>query len=318
MRRFGVGLVVAAAVLGAAAGCAGEAGGPGQPTGEPRIEPAWTSCRQEMPTSSEPAPGGAGDTATLPRLDDSFQPVAVVVCTRGLLRAPGGVAEPPTAERRAENVTALVAALRLPDEPRTDGPCTLELYLPPFFVLLDEQGRWARPGVPLDECGKPRAEVREALGGLRLTPAAAGPPESESAEAGCTPQWADMVWVTGISGTEGEPAVVPAGFDGPVRVRLCVYRVPADQQRTGKPAGEFVSGRYLAEDQWTGARREIESAPAAAACTNPASRFAVLHLGSGQLYAELDGCRRLLAYAADGGATLRQATPALLTLLTGR
>jgi hypothetical protein len=94
--------------------------------------------------------------------------------------------------------------------------------------------------------------------------------------------------------------------------------VPAEQQRTGKPAGDFLSGRYLSDEQWAGARREIESAGAARPCTTPANRFAVLHIGAGQLYVELDGCRRLLAPSAAGSETLRQASPALLALLAER
>jgi hypothetical protein len=196
------------------------------------------------------------------------------------------------------------------------------LYLPPFLVLLDAQGRWVRPGLPSDECGKVRAEVRDAVQGLRLTPVTSRPIQeiesSEAAAAGCSQQWADMVWVAGGSGVTGEPAVVPPGFDGPVRVRLCVYRVPAGQQGSGKPAGDFVSGRYLSGEQWAGARREIESAAPADPCTTPASRFAVLHIGAGQLYVELDGCGRLLATTAAGDETLRKASPALLALLTAR
>jgi hypothetical protein len=261
--------------------------GQGQELGEsPVIQPAWTSCA-----------GKTAETADLPHLDDSFQPVAAIVCPAGL-------------ENRTTDVTALVAALRLPDEPRTADLCTLELYVPPFLALLDEQGRWVQPGMPLNSCGKVRREVRDALDKLAV-------PETEAAEAACSRQWADMVWVTGQLGAagQGQPAVVPPGFDGPVEVRLCVYRVPENQQGSGKPAGDLVSGRSLSEPQWAAVKREIESAPAAPDCQTPASRFAVLHFGAGQLYVELDGCRRLLAPAADGTQTLRQASPALVKSL---
>ena len=330
MSRFGWGLL-AAAVLATVAGCAGPAKEPAQPPGEPRIEPAWTSCAAEAPMlswpapsgrrPSEPAPAGGGDPGTLPLLDDSFRPVAAVVCPAAGPRPPGD-GKPTATERRADDVTALVAALRLPDEPRSGGPCTLELYLMPWLALLDEQGRWTRVRAPVDACGKVRAEVRDAVQGLRLTPASTRPSpqieSSEAAAAGCTPQWADMVSVTAARVTAGGPAVVPPGFDGPMQVRLCVYRVPAEQQRTGKPAGDFVSGRSLGDEQWAGVRREIESAGAAAVCTTPANDFVVLHFGAGQIYAELDGCRRLLATAADGSETIRQASPSLVALLTVR
>jgi len=322
MSRFGVIFVVATAVVVTAAGCAGQAGAPAPPSGHPTIEPAWTSCAAEAPAGAGPALPGRDDIAGLPRLDDSFRPVAAILCTSAPLRRPDGGADLTATESRADDVTALVTALRLPDEPLTGGACTMELYLPPFFVLLDAQGRWVRPGVPGDGCGKVRIEVREALQGLRMTPVSSRPikeiESSEAAAAGCSQQWADMVWVTGGGGASDEAAVVPPGFDGPVRVRLCLYRVPADQQRTGKPAGDFVSGRYLSDEQWAEARREIESAPPAGPCTTPANRFAVLHIAAGQLYAELDGCGRLLAQTAGGRATLRKASPALLALLTAR
>ncbi|MFI7547096.1 hypothetical protein [Actinoplanes sp. NPDC049599] len=321
MRRFGVLLLVMTAVLAASAGCGGGSGAPAPPAGQLKIEPAWTSCAAEAPTPSGPGLPGPADAGTLPRLDDSFQPVAAVVCSSAPLRRTDGGQDLVATESRAEDVTALVTALRLPDERLSGGACTLELYLPPFFVLLDARGRWVRPGLPADECGKVRSEVRNAVQGLRLTPVAGRPvreiESSEAAAAGCGQQWSDMVWVAGAGAgaDSGRAAVVPPGFDGPEPVRLCVYRVPAEQQRTGKPAGDFVSGRYLSDEQWSGARREIESAAAAGPCTTPASRFAVLHFGAGQLYVELDGCRRLLAQAADGSQTLRRASPALLALL---
>jgi hypothetical protein len=289
MRRSSVVLLLVAAFL---VSC-GKGGGGAAPV----VHPAWTSCA-----------GQAADTAELPRLDDSFQPVAAVVCPVSPQLQAG-------VESRATEVTALVAALRLPDERRTADACTLELYQPPFLALLDAQGRWVQPGLPGDACGKVRIEVREALDDLRLTPVSAPPvQETEAAEAGCSRQWADMVWAVGAMGAAGSgaPAVVPPGFDGPVPIRLCVYRVPEDQQGTGKPAGDFVAGRFLDEQQWAAVTREIEAAPAAPACTTPAGRFAVLHFGAGQLHVELDGCRRLLAPAADGAETLRQASKTLV------
>jgi hypothetical protein len=304
MRRSGVVFLLAATILMSAGACANEVG-----VAPP---PAWTSCPVQ--------PAERTGTGGLPHLSDSFHPVAAVVCSTAARRRIGGGEEQVATEGRAQDVTALVAALRLPDEPLSGEACTTELWLPPYFVLLDEQDRWVRPGLPHDGCGKVRVEVRNALQALRLTPVPTRPVQeiesSEAAAAGCSQRWADMVWATGQMGsaTPEEPAVVPPGFDGPVQVRLCVYRVPADQRGTGKPAGNFVSGRYLDEQQWAAARREIEAAATAPPCTTPASRFAVLHYGAGQLHVELDGCRRLLAPTAAGGETLRQASPGLVAL----
>jgi hypothetical protein len=321
MRRHGVFFLVMTAVLATVAGCAGEPGAPAPPSGQLKIEPAWTSCAAEAPTPSEPGRPDPGSVWSLPRLDDSFRPVAAVVCSTDQVRRPDGGADLAATESRADDVTALVAALRLPHLERSGGgACTLELYLPPFFVLLDEQGRWVRPGVPGDRCGKVRGEVRDAVQGLRLTRVSAVPFEevesSEAAAAGCSQRWSDMVWAAESSSQQ--PAVIPPGFDGPVRPQLCAYRVPAEQQGTTKPGGDFVFGRYLSDESWAGAQREIKSAAAAGPCTTPANRFAVLHIAAGQIYVELDGCRRVLAQTADGSQTLRLASPALLALLAER
>ena len=292
--------LIATAVLALTAGCAGDR--------EPlAIEPAWTSCAAQ-------ASGPPGTTADLPRLDDSFQPVAAVICGHPLVPPSGRGPVSATDEHRVTDVTALVAALRLPDEPRTADACTLALYVPPFLALLDQEGRWVRPGLPLNVCGQVRQEVRDALKVLQPAPTVT-PTEDGSAVAGCTRQWADMVAATASTTPTGEPAVIPAGFDGPVPVRLCVYRVPEDQQGTGKPAGDLLTGRNLGDEQWAAARRDIEAAAPAGPCPGPAGRFAVLHLATGQIHVELDGCRRLLAQAADGRGTLRQAVPALVDLL---
>ena len=312
MSRF-----VAIMLVAMLAGCAG---GPTPPSDPPTVQPSWTSCAVDAPDQSGlERPSGA---AQLPPLDDSFRPVAAVLCLSAPLRRSDGGTDLAATEKRADDVTALVAALRLPDERLSGGACTLEAYHLPFFALLDAQGRWVRPGAPSDQCGKVRIEVRTALENLRLTPVSSRPVEelqsSEAAAAGCSRQWADMVWVTGGWGASDQAAVVPPGFDGPVEVRLCAYRVPAAQQRTGKPAGDFVAGRHLSEEQWAAARREIEAAAPAGPCTIPAGSFVVLHHPAGQLYVELDGCRRLLAQTAGGEQTLRQATPALLKLLAPR
>jgi hypothetical protein len=131
---------------------------------------------------------------------------------------------------------------------------TADLVLAPYLVLLDVRGRWVRPGVPVDECGKPRTEVRAAIQRLRLTRTSAraiGQVESaEAAAAGCDQHWSDMIWAIASLGTTSEPAAPAALYTGPAPARICVYRVPTDQQRTAKPAGDFVSRRQLTGGQW--------------------------------------------------------------------
>jgi hypothetical protein len=328
MIRFGMALAVGLAVAVVGTGCAGPAGGRSaggqaagrqRTSGPPAIEAAWRSC----PAPASPDLGESGnEAATLPLLEDGFHPVAAVLCRTLPVRRPDGSTLLVATESRASDVTALVAALRLPDEPLTAGMCTADLILTPYLVLLDQPGRWVRPGVPVDECGKPRREVRAAIDGLRLTQTSSRTiRQIESAEAvaaGCEQQWADMAWAVGAgAGTPSRPAAPPALYSGPATVRVCFYGVPAAERGTGKPAGDFVSGRKLTAGQWAAVKREVEAAAPATPCTTPATRFALVRTDAGETYVELDHCRRILAPTTAGHDTLRQGSTALVALLAG-
>ncbi|HYN97582.1 MAG TPA: hypothetical protein VES42_27405 [Pilimelia sp.] len=334
IRRYGRGTGAAALASGVAvavlAGCAGRAVDGGQPapapTGTPVVHPRWTSCDAALgPATGNPKEqllGGGADGAALPRLDDSLRPVAAVVCHRVAQRRPGGGEDLVAREDRAGDVAALVAALRLPDEPRTADACALDLPRVAWFALLDEDGRWVRPGLPADACGKVRIEVRDAVAALDLRPVrstAVGEIESSAAAAaGCSMQWADMVWVetrepgAGRAGRLGT-ALSPAG-----QLRWCVYRVPAAERGSGKPAGEFERGGVLAPPRRAAIERALAAAPPARLCTSQASRFGLLRPvdgTSGEVYVELDGCRRVMAVPPAGGVVLAQGDAALAALL---
>jgi hypothetical protein len=344
MGRIGATCLVGA-VIGAVAGCAGQSlglGGPGVDRlgGAPEVRPSWTSCEKEAPDPLRAVPGAAspgaaspgaaspdaaspdrGDPAVLPRLGDGFTPVAAVICAQTFERRPDGGEDMVAIESRADDIAALVKTLRLPDEPRTDRPCTADLVIPPWLALLDGQGRWVRPGVPYDECGKPRIEFRNAVDALTLKRVSTRPiKETESAEAataGCAQSWADMVWVE-ASGGFLDPAARVESLPAPsARMRLCAYRVPVGEQGGGKPAGDFAYGGPLAPDRWADVERSIRNAGPAKRCTTPASRFAVLMpvAGGQEVYVELAGCHRILATSVSGGAALRQADDALVDLL---
>jgi hypothetical protein len=284
-----------------AAGCANAGTAPG---GTPEVNPTWDSC----PTTRA-APDAGGD---LPRLGDDFTPVAVTICATGPRAAVAGGEDLVATEQRSDDVAALVAALRLPDEERTSGACTLDLPIVPWFALHDAQGRWVRPGVPVDACGKPRIEVREAIAALPLTTVTRRKvgevTSSAAAAAGCEQRWADMIAVEAGDGSTAPP---PAGYaPAPdAEVRVCVYRVPPAERDSGKPAGEFVAGGPLTSAEWAAVRRALPSGTPAARCGTPANRFAVL---AGEVYVELDGCRRVLS---AGGGGLLQGTAELTRAL---
>ncbi|MEU8297969.1 hypothetical protein AB0C04_11860 [Micromonospora sp. NPDC048909] len=321
------GLMAAAAiaVVGVAiAGCvpSGSPGPPARDGGPPRIVERWTSCAPAAPEvgGGLPVPGAA---TGLPLLDDTFTPVTAVLCGQEARQRPGGGRDLVVTERRADDVAALVAALRLPDEPPARGACTADLVLPPWLALLDERGGWLRPGIPADGCGKPRAEVRAALGGLRLTTVSTRTvreiESAEAAAAGCAQQWADMVAVRTASGPSPTRATGPPPIAADVAVRLCVYRVPAREQGSAKPAGEFAYGRVLPPDRWATVARALAETGPAAACATPAGRVALLrpaHTPGAEVYVELDGCRRVLNLPATGDPSLAQADRTLTDLLT--
>ncbi|GAA2707083.1 hypothetical protein [Actinoplanes palleronii] len=118
-------------------------------SGGPKVHSQWMSCAVKT--------GDGQDALTLPRLTGSFPAVSAVICDDR--PQPGATG---SAEVRATDITALLATLRLPDEGATAQACTQELPFVPWLVLLDAQGRWIRPGVPVDSCGKPRQEFRDA------------------------------------------------------------------------------------------------------------------------------------------------------------
>ncbi|TDC85639.1 hypothetical protein E1193_02130 [Micromonospora sp. KC606] len=310
----------------AVAGCAGTAP-PGdavaasrRSAGPPTVHPSWESCATAT-SGQEADPDKSMAALSLPVLGDGFQPVTAVVCRAGPQQRSTGGSDLVAVEERAHDVAALVAALRLPDDTSPVDACTLEMPFVPWLALLDTHGRWVRPGVPTDPCGKPRPEFRAAYEQLptrHVTTRVLRELKSDSAAAsGCGQQWSDMVWATGQhgGGQDTTPGPLPAGD---AKVRVCVYRVPEGERGGGKPAGEFESGRELPAARWTEIRRELSTAGPAAECATPGSRFAVLHLPAGFVYVQADGCRRVLIESGNGPGAIRQGTAKLASLLFGR
>lgn len=310
--------VVVAAITLAACGTAPGmvAGGPMR---TPPVRPRWTSCSVDAP---QPSSAGGIDAMALPRLGGDFAPVAVVVCAEQVQRRADGGQDLVATDSRADDVAALVAALHLPDEQPTDGACTLDLPIVPWFVLLDAHGRWVRPGVPKDSCGTVRVEVRDAVAGLRLTRLATRVlREIESAQAaasGCSQTWADMIAVETTQGSHTRAAIGSSPFPPTERLRLCVYRVPHSEQGTAKPAGDFQHGAVLTPQRQALIENSLLAAAPAAKCSTPASGFALLSPADGtggEVYVELDGCRRIMVVPTTGNPLLSQGGAVLLALL---
>lgn len=317
---------LAVALLGMAlGGCGGTDIGPGG-ADEPapaQIVDGWTSCAKEAPRAgemiTETSPPAVNEP-TIGRIDPTFTPVAAVICGREIRPGPNGGQEQIATERRAEQIAPLLTALRLPNE-QADGEvaCTLDMVIPPWLALLDERGRWLRPHIPTDSCGKPRSEVMDALAEPTWTTVdtrTIRQIESAAAEAaGCAQQWKDLVWVETRNGRPGPPP--PArSTAGPLR--LCVYEVPASLQEGEKPPGDFVYGGPLPAERQAGVLRGLSNRRSVVDCATPASRFAVLRPleGAGpDRYVELDGCQRFLVAPATGGAQLGQGDAALAALL---
>jgi hypothetical protein len=311
--------VAATVALVLLAGCAR----PGsQPAGPPpresaaEVHDAWTSCRTELGTATG-FDANPTEPLGMPWLPAGFTPVAAVVCVRAPQQRAGGGQDLVLLEQRATSVERLTGTLRLADQPPTNGACTADLVGVVWFAMLDAGGRWVRPGVAVDPCGKPRIEVRDALEKLETTTVAttvlAEIESSAAAKAGCSQSWGEMVGISAAERREDKGA-----FDPPTAgMRLCLYTVPASEQGTGKPAGAFERGGVLTDQAWTDLRRRMLAAGPIVPCTTHAGRFAVFRPagGGGEVYLELDGCRRLM-FDGPAGSVFRQADATLADLVS--
>lgn len=62
----------------------------------------------------------------------------------------------------------LLAALAVPSDPPTDGPCTADYEIVPELWLVTEEGEAVRAAWPTDSCGKTKLGVRAALDALEV------------------------------------------------------------------------------------------------------------------------------------------------------
>lgn len=295
---------------------------PPRTAGDSGEQGRWTSCADaapEMTTAGQRV--GAGDAAALPRLAADFTPVAAVICQLETQQRPDGGQDRVATERRADKVDALVTALRLPDEPPTDGPCTTKAVIPPWLALVDADGRWVRPGLPVDRCGKPRPEVRAALGALPLTTVAtrkvAELVSAEAVVAGCEQRWKDVIALQATSKPDTPRKALPEPFPAGRQIRLCVYELLDSEPGTGN----FVHGTVLPVDRRTAIEQALKAAGSLEPCSARASRFALLRPTTGddpETYVELDGCHRIMVVGwvrYPGGPVMSQGDAALAELI---
>jgi hypothetical protein len=66
-------------------------------------------------------------------------------------------------ERSDSDPAALLAALRAPDQPRSNGVCTMLRVLVPYFALVQRNGQVFAPKMPVTGCGQPQTAVLQAL-----------------------------------------------------------------------------------------------------------------------------------------------------------
>lgn len=126
---------------------------------------SWTSCQTR--TDDDIARVNAAPVAQLisevqVRLD--FPAVAAVICDVTYERVTNDRVIQRSVERRGTNITDLVAALHLPDAPRTAEQCGTYRPFIPWIVLLDRDGRWIKPRYPdSGRCSNFRPEFFAAL-----------------------------------------------------------------------------------------------------------------------------------------------------------
>lgn len=310
VRRFKAGLAVV--VLGVlAAGC-GKAVTPGSPP-----EPGYATGggggsaiaglpgggiegrTMAMSESCVNDPRLGVDLSTLPAdrtpVPDGFATVWVLRCNTELRDVPGqGKWLVQVAQRADTTATELVAELRKPSDARTAQACTLEMAVPPYFVLVDAAGKAVVPTVPTDPCGKPRRAARtlvEALPFRTLFEKQLNQVQSqESIDSNCPESWKDMITIA----KDARPAPATAIWSDPVTdIKVCVYDRISEGQL---PVGQLRSVRAVSGDGVAGLRAALDKAGPAMACSAPHTRFAVLRVdgAAGWAQVELDGCYRVL------------------------
>jgi hypothetical protein len=151
--RVGRAGAVAAALLGTAllgpalAACSPDAA----PRAPAPVTSGWPGCRT---IGAFADPGGGVPPYPAGAVPAGFVPQRAVLCQTTTRDGTGG-SRTVDLERTATDIDPLLTYLDQPDEPPTDGACTADGWVEPWLFLLDSAGRFVRPAIPVDECGKP-------------------------------------------------------------------------------------------------------------------------------------------------------------------
>lgn len=156
---------------------------------QPGLSPgSWTSCQTR--TDDEIARGNAAPAEQLiseVRVRPDFPAVAAVICDVTYEWVTNDRVITRSVERRGTDTAALMAALQLPDAPRTTDQCATDRPFLPWIVLLDHDGRWVKPRYPdSGRCAHPRPEVLAAVQHLPTRTVATTIVDGSSADATLT------------------------------------------------------------------------------------------------------------------------------------
>lgn len=313
VRSAGAGLLV----LALAVACTTTAA-PGAPRTPATVGPAWTGCEAVGAFRED----GRTTPPTTGAVPPGFTPARVVLCEEGERTNAAGDTVSVDLERTSTDVAPLLTYLAQPDGRPTQAVCTADGWIPPRLFLVDADGRYVAPTIPVDGCSKPLG-WRDHAGwtSLSYTDRVVREGEvSESAEAkasGCDMAYKDVVDAYATSSHRR-----PGGFAGDPfggrPLKVCVFEVPEPDRGTDAPPGRFVSGRAIDDQERSTVVTALLATPETSPrCGRADARFASLAAPGGgpTLFVELDGCRRVVS---DGEATpVTRAGDALVALLAG-
>jgi hypothetical protein len=266
------------------AGCGSNA--PDLPVNEAPKDPVWVETGCPVAAMDPMGMSGGMQRGGVP---GDFVTVAVTRCRTETRDIPGEGQWLVQIEERAETpATDVVAMLRKPSDPRTGNPCPTIMVVPPYFILVNAEGKGILPAIPSDGCGLPRNEVGEAVDRLPFKPVTETRlhqvKSRQSQDSDCSDTWKDEL-AMGVVGNRPGPAA-KLWPEPSAQIRACVYQAAGD-------VGNLVSVHTVPADRLAA----LDNAgPGTTSCQLSHTKFAVLRSAGSGAWAvvELDGCYRLV------------------------